>query len=99
VLSWVYRERSERRGNNLSFCGIAALSLKSCPVASMAKVVQVDFDAIVKIAERIVERFRPQRVILFSSQAKGQAHESVFEKSSFMRGKKRSISPLPRPNT
>jgi HEPN domain-containing protein/predicted nucleotidyltransferase len=41
----------------------------------MAKVVQVDFDAIVKIAERIVERFRPQRVILFGSQAKGQAHE------------------------
>jgi HEPN domain-containing protein/predicted nucleotidyltransferase len=65
----------ERRGNNLSFCGIAALSLKSCPVASMAKVVQVGFDAIVKIAERIVERFRPQRVILFGSQAKGQAHE------------------------
>jgi 16S rRNA G1207 methylase RsmC len=24
---------------------------------------------------------------------------SMFEKSSFMRGKKRSISPLPRPNT
>jgi len=41
----------------------------------MAKVVQVGFDAIVKIAERIVERFRPQRVILFGSQAKGQAHE------------------------
>jgi HEPN domain-containing protein/predicted nucleotidyltransferase len=41
----------------------------------MAKTVQVGFDAIVKIAERIVERFRPQRVILFGSQAKGQAHE------------------------
>jgi HEPN domain-containing protein/predicted nucleotidyltransferase len=41
----------------------------------MAKTVQVGFDAIVKIAERIVERFSPQRVILFGSQAKGQAHE------------------------
>jgi len=41
----------------------------------MAKTVQVDLEAIFKIAERIVERFRPQRVILFGSQAKGQAHE------------------------
>jgi len=41
----------------------------------MAKTVQVDLEAIFKIAERIVERFRPKRVILFGSQAKGQAHE------------------------
>ncbi|MFA0782081.1 HEPN domain-containing protein [Fervidibacter sacchari] len=41
----------------------------------MAKVIQVDLEAISRIAERIVERFRPQRVILFGSQAKGQAHE------------------------
>jgi len=41
----------------------------------MAKVIQVDLEAIFRIAERIVERFRPQRVILFGSQAKGQAHE------------------------
>jgi HEPN domain-containing protein/predicted nucleotidyltransferase len=41
----------------------------------MTKTLQVNFEAIVKIAERIVERFRPQRVILFGSQAKGQAHE------------------------
>ena len=41
----------------------------------MAKTVQLNLEAISKIAERIVERFRPQRVILFGSQAKGQAHE------------------------
>jgi len=41
----------------------------------MAKTLQVNFEAIAKMAERIVERFRPQRVILFGSQAKGQAHE------------------------
>ena len=41
----------------------------------MAKTVQLNLEAISEIAERIVERFRPQRVILFGSQAKGQAHE------------------------
>ncbi|MFA0731759.1 MAG: hypothetical protein BKPUNTRY_001299 [Candidatus Fervidibacter sp.] len=41
----------------------------------MAKTLQVNFEAIAKIAERIVERFHPQRVILFGSQARGEAHE------------------------
>jgi HEPN domain-containing protein/predicted nucleotidyltransferase len=41
----------------------------------MAKTVQVELEVISKIAERIVERFRPQRVILFGSQARGEAHE------------------------
>jgi HEPN domain-containing protein/predicted nucleotidyltransferase len=41
----------------------------------MEKTAQVNFEAIAKIAKRIVERFHPQRVILFGSQARGEAHE------------------------
>ncbi|MEZ8220439.1 HEPN domain-containing protein [Candidatus Fervidibacteria bacterium JGI MDM2 JNZ-1-D12] len=41
----------------------------------MARSNQVSLDAIAQIVRRIVEEFQPQRVILFGSQARGEARE------------------------
>ncbi len=41
----------------------------------MARSNQVSLDAIAQIVHQIVEKFRPQRVILFGSQARGEARE------------------------
>ncbi len=41
----------------------------------MKKAMTVEQDVLHAIVQRIVERFRPQRVILFGSQARGDAHE------------------------